>query len=378
MERIENHLIDEELRLMKHTENDICVSIIVPTPKLSFERNEDAKEVQVAIEKAKNELQLKYPKIKIRLLLQSLDELYHNIKFNNNSKGIGLFVSKQTRQFRHFYFDVKERVMISNEFDIRDWLYQIYYLTPYFLLLISEKEAKLFLGQINDLTEIKDRRFPFHYEEGYNYHKPSRGASFKKQSFVKEFERDKTELQEIHLKSFLREVEEALNKYASDGTPIIVCGTVKNIAYYKQITHNKDIVGKIEGNYNYTSIHELGSLAWKVMKNHLDEEKKRIVEGIHEKSMNGVITTGIYDIWKAVQEGRGLQLIVEKDLSMPGYLLKGNNYDLYLQLPFEKYSILPDVVNTLMELTLKKNGKVVIVDNGELAEFQRIALITRY
>ena len=378
MERIENHLIDEELRLMKHTENDICVSIIVPTPKLSFERNEDAKEVQVAIEKAKNELQLKYPKIKIRLLLQSLDELYHNIKFNNNSKGIGLFVSKQTRQFRHFYFDVKERVMISNEFDIRDWLYQIYYLTPYFLLLISEKEAKLFLGQINDLTEIKDRRFPFHYEEGYNYHKPSRGASFKKQSFVKEFERDKTELQEIHLKSFLREVEEALNKYASDGTPIIVCGTVKNIAYFKQINRNKEIVGKIEGNYSYTSIHELGSLAWKVMKNHLDEEKKRIVEGIHEKSMNGVITTGIYDIWKAVQEGRGLQLIVEKDLSMPGYLLKGNNYDLYLQLPFEKYSILPDVVNTLMELTLKKNGKVVIVDNGELAEFQRIALITRY
>ena len=378
MERIENHLIDEELRLMKHTENDICVSIIVPRHKTSFERTEDAKEVQVAIEKAKNELQLKYPKSKIRLLLQSLDELYHNINFNNNSKGIGLFVSKQTRQFKHFYFEVKERVMISNEFDIRDWLYQIYYLTPYFLILISEKEAKLFFGQINEITEIKDRHFPLHHQEEYNYHKPSRGASFMKHSFVKEFERDKSELQEIQLKSFLREVEEALNNYASDRTPIIVCGTEKDIAYFKQITHNKDIVGKIEGNYSYTSIHELGSLSWKVMKQHLDGEKKRIVEGIYEKSMNGVITSGIYDIWKGVQEGRGLQLIVEKDFSLPGYLVKGNNYDLYLHPPTEPYDSLPDVVNTLMEQTLNKNGKVVIVDNGDLAEFQRIALITRY
>jgi len=378
MQKIENHLINEELHLMKHAENDICVSIIVPTHKLSFEQNENGQQLQMTIEKAKNELQLKYPKTEIKPLLQSLDELYHNIDFKNNSKGIGLFVSKQTKQFRNFYFDVKERVMISNEFDIRDWLYQIYYLTPYFLVLISEKEAKLFFGQINEVTEVKDRHFPLHYREEYDYHKPSRGSSFLKHSFVKELERDKSGLEEIHFRNFLREIEEALNNYASDRTPIIVCGTEKDIAYFKQITHNKDIVGKIQGNYNHTSWHELGSLAWKVMKKHLDEEKKRIVAGIMEKSMNGVITTGIYDIWKAVQEGRGFQLIVEKDFSLQGYLLKGDNYLLYLDPPMEPHDTLPDVVNTLMELTLKKNGKVVIVENEDLANYQRIALITRY
>ena len=69
---------------------------------------------------------------------------------------------------------------------------------------------------------------------------------------------------------------------------------------------------------------------------------------------------------------------MEKDYKQPGFLVEGNPYHLYLKPPKEKHEILPDAVNSLMQLVLEKKGEVIIVENGRIENYGRIGLITRY
>lgn len=86
---------------------------------------------------------------------------------------------------------------------------------------------------------------------------------------------------------------------------------------------------------------------------------------------------GIHQVWTAVKEGRGLKLLVEKDFRCAGFV--GNEGgQLFLKKPELSYHTIPDVVDTLIAMTLQHKGQVVFFDPPMLQEYQSIALITRY
>ena len=370
-------LIGEELALMQK-QRGICISIIVPTHRLSPERRGDHLEMEKAINKAKEYLHYKYTKEQVKPLLQSLDELFHQIDFDHNAEGLGLFVSSNVKQLVPFFFPVKEKLVVNNQFETRDLLYQVYYEQPYMVLLLTEKGAKLFEGKFNTLSEIKDVHFPLQYEDDYEYNHPVRGSSYVGHAFTKEFERDKSELQEIHYEDFLRQVDETLNSYLVDNTSLVVTGTKKDVAYFRKLTKHKNIAGELHGNYSYAPLSELGSLSWNLVTAWLNGEKQKMITELEEQIGQDRAVTGITASWKAANEGLGLKLLVEKDFSMPGFLVRDDEYNLHLKPPTKQHEILPDAVNHLIEEVLNKNGSVVLVENNSLNDHQHLALLTRY
>lgn len=372
-----DYLVGEELALMQG-ERGICISVIVPTHRLSPERRVDRIEVDSAIAKVKEHLRYGHTKAEVTPLLQSLDELYKQIDFNHNAEGIGLFVSSNIRKLVPFFFPVKEKLRIGNSFETRDLLYHVYYARPYLALLLTEKGAKLFQGRFDQLAEVKDIHFPAKHEDDYEYNRPVRGSSFVGHAFTKEFERDKTQLEELHYEDFLHHVDETLNSYIVDDTLLVLTGAKKDVAYFKKITKHTNIAGEILGNYLYMPINELGSSTWNIIRSFLDDRKQNLINGFEEKIGEAQGVTGITDVWKATKEGRGLMLLVEKDYSVPGYLINGDDYNLHLHPPKKLHEVMPDAVSSLIELVFEKNGDVVIVENGSLANYHGMALITRY
>lgn len=370
---------NEELALMQKEKGNICISVISPTHKLSPERRTDQVHVEKAIQRAKDYLQNKYSGKDVDPLLQAVDELYRDIDFNNNTEGIGLFVSAGIKKIVQFSFPVKEKVIIGNSFEIRDLLYEVYYNRPYVVLLLSEKEAKLFYARLNTLTEITDDHFPQLNKAEYEYNRPTRGSSYVGNAFEKEFEKDKSILEEIRFESFFRQTDGLLNSYLDNQTPLIVASANKNLSYFRKITqHDKNIACYITGNYFLAAGNELGDLSWNKMKLFLDNGKENLVRDFKEKIGEGLGITGIQDIWKAAKEGRGFKLLVEKDLSLPGFIINEDEYHLYLKPPKKAHHVLADAVNHLIETVLEKKGEVVMVENDTLKDQERIALITRY
>jgi hypothetical protein len=113
------------------------------------------------------------------------------------------------------------------------------------------------------------------------------------------------------------------------------------------------------------------------MQNNLENEWRELIREFEEKIGNGLGVNGIQNTWSAAMEGKGLKLLVEKDFRVPGFLTD-NMYHLYTKPPKKKHKIIPDAVDGLIETVLNKNGRVFFVDNGALAAYQKVALITRY
>jgi hypothetical protein len=370
---------EELVTLMQKEKGKICISIIVPSHKLSPERRVDRLEVERAVLQAKEELQHSYREEEISQLQQSLDELVSQIDFNHNTPGIGLFVSSFVSQLVHFFFSVKEKVVIGPSFEIRDILYQTNYARRYFTLMLSEKEARLFEGRFDHLHEITDHHFPKKYVDDYIYASPARDTSSVGNAYVRVIERDKSQLEEIRYQHFAAEVGEILKDYLMNDTPLILAGAKKDLSYFKSATHNRlHGIGEIPGNYFHTGVKELGDLSWELLRPYLDQATQKRVGEFKEKIGQGLAVTGMPEIWKAAGEGRGLELLVEKDFSQPGFLINTDPGHLHLSPPKEPHRILADAVDDLMECVLEKNGQVTFLENDSFRDYQRIALITRY
>ncbi len=363
---------------LRKEKNDVCISIIVPTHRISPDRRADEPVLKKAVVQAKQLLKQQYSSEIIAPLENKLDELLRSIDFLHNKQGLGLFVSSSIQKVVRFPFEVKEQVVVKESFELRDLLFFNNYNSDYYLLEINEKSARLFKGRIDELEEIEDENFPQKHEELFEYSRPSRGSSYLGNAVVKDFERDKSVMEEIRMKEFLHSVDKLLAKYLNPDSFFVLSGTEKDVAIFKSTSkHLKNIIGIIPGNESYITTHELGSLAWFRIWSYINNKKFEFIKTYEEKVGEGLGVEGIAKVWEAAKAGRGLKLLVEKDYVMPAFIEDADN-SLHLNKPATKNTEIPDAVENIIETVLNKDGDVLMMENDFLAGHQRIALITRY
>jgi hypothetical protein len=375
---ISEKLVGEDLLELQNEKGNICISVIVPTHRLSPERRVDKLNIKRAIEKAEQLLELKYSEEIIKPLMKKIDELFQHIDFEHNTEGLGLYVSSNIELSVQLPFPVEEKVIVGDSFEIRDLLYKVNYSNPYYVLLLTEKGARLFEGTWKKMNEIKDKNFPKEYEEEYSYNPPSNIATHSGYAHTKGFEKDKSELEEIRFKNFFHQIDKRLNDYLAGNEALIVLGVKKELGYVEHISkHVKLIAAKIPGSYSHDNLKQLSDLVWPAMYAYLQNERAKLINEFKEKIGEHLGTSGIQEIWEAAYEGKAFKLLVEKDHRCPGFVDE-TDYHLSLRPPQRPHKVLVDVVDDLMEMVLEKDGKVFFVDNDLLKDYGRIALITRY
>lgn len=359
-----------------------CVSIIIPLHRTSPDRIKDSKTVQIAVGQVKIFLKQKYIEKDqdhvIDNMIKEIDKVVEKIDFSHSKDGIGIYISPYTSQVVEFPFPVKEKFKVGNAFDCRDLLYYLNSIVDYFVLSISKKHIHLFKGKGEEFREVKNKDFPLNYEETYEYSRSSRGTSFG--NALKSFEKDKSVLQEVRVIDFLRTADHHLDKYIDGEIYLVVSGGKKEIADYIQITkHKKQIIGKVVGNYNFNGDIQLEHLSWKEVKAYLNDTNRGIISNLKELSGREMVAIGIEEVWEAANEGKGLELFVEKDLEKHAFV-SSDGYDLKFRKPVgkKKYNYVNDIVEKTIELVREKHGKVTFIDNGEMKDFNGIALQLRY
>ncbi len=355
-----------------------CISIIVPTHRYSRERMQDPIATRKAIDQAKDLLNNSaWPKRIGQQLQEKLDSILEKIDYLRLQEGIAIFISPNISKIFLLPFEVKEKVMLGKNFEIRDLFYFAQFLKPYYLLAVSKKRIPLFKCQGWDLQEIRNDDFPKQYSEEYEYAKPS--ITNDSSSGLKSYEKDKSILQETRQIAFIKQVDEAIDKYIKGDVPLLVAGVEEQLANFEHVTHHRDnVIGKISGNYEYDALHPLSELAWAKMKEYIKSSQKEALLKLQEAFGGALATDGIRDVWKAAKEGKGLTLIVEKDYQDTAYVDPLNDARIYLSPPAGDYEIITDAVDDLIEIVNEKGGNIVIVENGELERNGRVAMLLRY
>lgn len=367
-----------DIDLMCAEKGSPCLSIIIPTHGYSRDRIQNPRLIENAILKSRNLLANgAWPKDKAKQMQKRLDSILERVDYIRLQEGLAIFISPGIFRIYLLPFQVKEKVMLGNSFEIRDLVYFSQFLKPYYLLAISKKRVRLFKGSGRDLQEITNSDFPKQYKEEYEYARPTVGSS--SSPGLKAFERDKSIVQQTRMKAFFMQADDTLNKYLKEETPLFVAGVSEELVNYEHISHHaKQIAGKIAGNYDIDAVHPLAEDAWAQIKNEIKTSHAELLVKLQEDFGKRMAVDGVRNVWKAAKEGKGLTLLLEKDYQVRAFQDPLNDSQIFLTPPVGKYDIIVDAPDDIIETVEEKGGNVAILENGDLKNFDRIAMILRY
>lgn len=372
---------DPLLAKMFGEKGTLCVSILVPMYKISPDRNQNPVRARHAVENALSQLgkiKAKDEKEKqvLRKISDDIGKLYEKIDFVRAQKGVGIFVSENITHLVYFPFDIAEKIIVGDSFEIRDMLYKEHYLAEYLVLALSMNSARLFSGRDGIHNEIADENFPLRFRDDFIYEKPSPGSPVSVS--LKSTEKDKSIMKLIRLKEFYRQADALLANYLKENVPIIISGVAKCLSSFLEVTrHQKKIIAQVAGNYSGKKKEEFEMKTWKKVLQHQRDSETALLKELENRVKTKSLVSGLKKVWKNAEEGRGLFLVVEKDFRQPGFERPGDK-KLFAHANGSPLKIHDDAVDDLIEMVLEKNGTVSFVKNGSLKKMQRIALVTRY
>ena len=367
----------EDLKVLQGKHDEPCISIIIPTHRISTEKQQDYIRLKNAVKRVNQQLHEQYDKKKADSLSKRLEEIQEELDYSRLIEGLGVFLSPNTEKIVHLPFSVDEKVVVDTSFEVRDLILAMNKLVDYHLLLLNEDHVRLFKGKGTNIQEYLDNGFPAQFDkEDYEYQKANsvNPATNNIQGTLERSNADQKKIQH-----FLGQIDESLTKYVEKRTPLFIMGDRNIIGEYENISHHKDYIkGKITGNYQHYAQHEIADKAQIELNRYLDEQREKSLKQLEEEVGYDRVSSGLTNIYKDAVEGKGSVLLVEKGYSEPAYLDQGN-FLLYIT-PEQTDGLkkLNDAVDDVIEQVIDKNGEVKFVENGKLHKYGRIAMILRF
>ncbi|NIM20498.1 MAG: hypothetical protein GTO51_09750 [Candidatus Latescibacteria bacterium] len=231
--------------------------------------------------------------------------------------------------------------------------------THYYVISLSEHENALYEAFRDDVIDIRNGGFPVE-------------VSLRASSAADSIDREE------RLREALRIVDQLFGDcYRHDPLGVVVTGKKELLDLFASVTaHRSVIVGRIEGDYSTTSLHDLGKIVWPIVKEAISgllDEAMRDLE-IAEKA--GRTACGLDAVSQLAIAGVSATLIVEDDYHMRGSITR-TSQSLEISQEVDVMEELDDAVDVVIEKVLESGGNVVFAPSGSLHRQGRIVLLLR-
>lgn len=357
-----------DVKLVQGIVGSPCVSITLPTHRTSPQNKQDPIRVKNLVREAADRLLTEFSKREIEPLLTRLEKLAEEIDYNNLLDGLVLFANQEYSQSFILPISISERVVVDETFFTRDLVHTLNETTRYWVLVLSEKPTRLYEGTRDSLIEIQSDTFPMeHTGPGGSSALPG-GPGVNISAYRDEYHR-----------KFFRSVDKALKNYMDDDRlPLVIVGVDRYHSFFNEVTNYQNLIfGRITGNYDKTPAHELAKLVWPLVEEKLAEKQTQSLAELQKAVSDRRVASEISDVWRLANEGRGHMLLVEKDFHYPARL----DPDTQILTPAEDITapdVIDDAVDEIIEAVIATGGEVVFMENGQLDDHQRLAMILRF
>jgi hypothetical protein len=215
--------------------------------------------------------------------------------------------------------------------------------THYYVLSLGERTNRLYEAFRDTLIDIENTWFPMETP-----HSPS--------------QRD---LSDAQLRTLMERVDHHFaHYYGQEPLGLVLAGTRRNQDAYASLTAHSDIIiGQTAGDHSATSVNDLGSIVWPIVKGVMAHAGQNVELALEIATRAHNIAVGIDAVVQSVDSGVGATLLVEE-----GYRVS----------PPESSSLLDDtdnVVDVVIDKVLALGGNVIFVQDRLLGKFRSIALI---
>ncbi len=345
---------------------DPCVSIIVNKDTPSPKNKVFQLAVKNAIKEAINKLSEKgYDKKLVKKFKEKLSEIENTIVYERDFQAVALFMSPNRLEKVLLPFEVKNKVIIDNSFEIRDLLRAVNRLFQYDVILLSKKKTRFFNGFYKYLQEVEDLS---DIPEGMEYYLNSR--------INEKLDPGKAESEAMRL--YTIDIDHFLRIYSDMHTPLIVMGDKKLVSYFKNHTKKPNkILAEIYGSYDDKRLSVIREKINEKINEYKDKRDIQLLQRIQPDIDRYSYVSGIQEVWTAAAMKEARILIVEEGYKVEGYSVKNGLFLIFKKPDNEDYEYHADAIDDLVEMVLIQGGESYFVKPGLLEKYDKILLTTR-
>jgi len=345
-------------RLMAEREGP-CVSLLFSTHRTIPDSDQDGLILRRLVEEAEARVLELGTKRSMAAILERLVAVQGSIDHRHNKEGMAIFIAADLTEVVRLPFPVDERAAVDDTFVTREVVRWKLGGVDHHVLVLGTKEAHLYHASNDRLVGEAHGAFPM--RNNRKAHNSLAASQSKGQQNL---------LREFHL-----DVDRAVRAAVGVKGRVVVACTHEQ---YPQLVADADdasiYIGNMAGSYDETSAAEVVKAAWTLA--YEDQKKRQMADlDLLSRASATMHSTSVLDIWRQVREGRGMTLLVERDLRMAAKV-NGDNIEL-VDDP-KAPGVVDDIVDDIIEEQIRKGGDVRILPNGLLAEYKGIALLLRY
>ncbi len=341
-----------------------CISIAMKTHRTRPDFERDPIQLKNLIKVAEEAVYEKFDKRFAADVIESLKKLAEQVDHGNNLDSLMLFVNENFAEGVKLEIPVQDKVVVAENFLIRDLLYAQKLQYRYFILVLGKEESRL-LEAINNRLH-KEYKDPFPIVNTRWVPENAKEAS-------------KGNRAENLLNEYFNVVDKQLNVIVQqEDYPVIVATEASNFPYYQKMADNPgNIIGHLPLSLVPKDAQKIVTLTWEQVTSQIVTDMK--VESLKRlelarSSKNWL--TAINEVYQAIIEGRGQTLFVKTDYH-PDYILEKGAFVPMPQNDKLNYRVI-DPVDTIIRELISRSGELIIIPHDTDTDFEEMALITRY
>ncbi|MFN8243669.1 MAG: hypothetical protein U0X40_06400 [Ferruginibacter sp.] len=309
-----------------------------------------------------------YPAEVHRLVMEKLQRLIGSLNFNTYKRSIAFYVSPVFEKLIYLDIPVEEKIIIDESFEIRDLVYSKKQVHKYLVLVLSQQEATIFLGNTETFVRILTR-VP---EEtpGGRHDTPSPVSNFT----------DKAGGKEVRMEKFLQHIDNALNVILNAyRLPLFVIGTERICGHFGQLTaHSAAVVEYLHGNYDNAGSETLKNVLQPALHDWKKVIQTQMLNRLTEARSHRRLASGIHEVWQEATQKKGKLLVVEKNYRYAAARSDREEVIYDTAGISNTFSLIRDAVDDVIEKVLENGGDVEFVEEGLLDAYEHIALVLYY
>ena len=384
-------LSKEEYIKLTNTENDLCLSLYLPTFRMGPDIKQNPIRFKQRVREAEDKLyNLKLTKSEVEEILKPASDLVdETIFWQNQTEGLAVFITDGQMNYYHLPFEVKEQTVLTTKFYTKPLLTVFTGDENYYILALSQNEVRLFEASRHRVSEIRMKDAPKSVEDmkvddDPKTNLPIRIANQVSSSSliynkVTQGQGVENEFDDNQLNRYFRAIDKSLNKITKNNKiPLVLAGVEYLIPIFRDISKYPNIVEEyIKGNPEILYGDDLHKMSWDIIEPKFTkiQELAQAKYNQYKGQKNKLYANSLESIIPKAYNGQVETLFIDKDADRWGeHDLETNKIKIFNDKKFEA----EDLIGYASTLTSTRGGTVYAVDKEKVPDGGIVAAILRY
>lgn len=355
-------MLDVVTRLLD-TEADLVVTVTAPLDRTRPNNDKDRISLRNLVAEAKDRLLEATSGERAELLTRQIDEAAARVDLGAGALGYVIVATEHGSETHPLPFPVVEAVTLGRTPATRSLIQGLRRSARYRLLVISDKATRLFEGLRDDLRE-----------DGFPLTAAVKPRDLR--AIAGRFARQPGRDDKEQWRNFYRDVDAGLTAVIDDDPlPLVLAGVDVSTTMFEDVSANmSSVIGRISGAHDATSAHDLGAMAWPLLRDNLEQRRHEVIAELTAAAHTQRAVTGIDEVWQFAREGRGQMLVVEENYRAEPAVEVDHRL---VPTDAARPEAIGDPVDELIEHVVRAGGSVEFVAPDSLVTLDRVGLILR-